>query len=329
MSLLPVSSTRDNLRHFRVALRGLVGGEHAADRAGIHLPQGYDPAKRTLVMLHGLCSSPLIWARLTDAIGADTALRERFQVWHVLYQTNAPTIVARRRVHDYLANAYDLLDPRGDAPARDGIILIGHSFGGVIARLLCAESGTRLWDAAFTVPPDRIQARAEDVRSVEDVFGFAPFPGVSRAIFIAAPHRGSPRAMSTLGQVTRLLAGRRTPEIDTLQRVAMSDPDAVHPALREHYRHGAVNSVTSLQVAQPVRVASEALMPRTGIAYHTIAAAIPGRSPETDGSVPLDSALIDGARSTFVVPGDHHLFNDPATINEVLRILHESLEAVH
>lgn len=127
MSLLPVSTTRDNLRHFRVALRGLVGGEHAVDRAGVHLPQGYDPGKRTLVMLHGLFSSPLIWARLTDAIADDTQLRARFQVWHVLYQTNAPTIVARRRVQEYLANAYDLLDPRGDAPAREGIVLIGHS----------------------------------------------------------------------------------------------------------------------------------------------------------------------------------------------------------
>lgn len=199
----------------------------------------------------------------------------------------------------------------------------------MIARLLCADSGTTLWDAAFTVPPDRVLARAEDVRSVEDVFAFAPFPGVTRAIFIAAPHRGSPRAMTTLGQVTRMLAGRHTPEIDTLQRVAMADPDAVQPALRAHYRNGAVNSVTSLQVAQPVRMASESLMPRPGIAYHTIAAAIPGRSPETDGSVPLDSAMIDGARSTFVVPGDHHLFNDPATIDEVLRILRESLETVH
>lgn len=329
MSLLPVTSARDNLRHFRVALRGLVGGEHTADRTGVHLPQGYDADKRVLVMLHGLFSSPLIWLPLTEAIAQDAQLRARFQTWHVLYQTNVPAIVARRRVHDDLIAAYDLLDPRGDAAAREHLVLIGHSFGGVVSRLLCADSGNVLWDAAFQAPPERVQASDADVRSVQEVFTFAPLPGVSRAIFIATPHRGSPRASTALGRFTRLLVGRRTPEIDTLQRIATADPDAVRPELRTLYRRGSVDSVTSLQITQPVRVASESLMPGARIPFHTIAAAIPGRKPETDGSVPLDSALIEGARSTLVVPGDHHLFNHPATIAEVLRILHEALEPVH
>ena len=329
MSLLPASSPRENLRHVRVALRGLVGGAHAVDRAGIHLPQGYDADKHPLVMLHGLCSSPLIFSRLTEAIARDAELHARFQPWHVLYQTNVPTLVARHRVRGYLVCAMEALDPGRVAAARKDLVLIGHSFGGVIARLLCAESGETLWNAAFTVPPADINARAADVRAVEDVFRFSPCPGVTRAIFLATPHRGSPRAMTALGRVTRLLVGRRTSEIDTLRRVALADPEAVRPELRAHYRHGAVNSVTSLQVTQPVRVASESLLPRAGIAYHTIAAALPGRTPETDGLVPLDSALLDGARSTLVVPGDHHLYNDPAAIDEVLRILHESLATVH
>lgn len=321
MSLLPTSSARDNLRHLRMAFGGLFGEDETRHRIGVWLPEDYDPRKRVLVMLHGLCSSPLIWNRLAHRIAEDPTLHARFQVWNVLYQTNAPALVVRHRVQLYLDEAWARLDPlRGDA-ARHGMVLIGHSFGGVVARLLCADSGTTVWDAAFTVPPDRMRGDAQDIRWLHDVFAFTAYPGITHAIFLGAPHRGSPKATSFIGRVTRLLAGGRTPEIRTLRRIATADPAAVHAPLLPMYRRGAVNSVTSLQEMQPVRIASEALLPRAGITYHTIAGVLPGRRPETDGTVPLDSATLAGSASTLLVPAGHHLYNDAAALEEVLRIL--------
>jgi hypothetical protein len=49
-------------------------------------------------MIHGLGSSPLIWGRLSTEVWGDHALHARYQIWHVVYETNAPLLVLRARV---------------------------------------------------------------------------------------------------------------------------------------------------------------------------------------------------------------------------------------
>ncbi|MBU8977910.1 alpha/beta hydrolase [Lysobacter sp. MMG2] len=308
----------------RLAVWGLLGGHEVGRRAGVYLLEDYDPRKHPLVMIHGLGSSPLTWAPLSDAVWGEADLRARFQVWHVVYQTNAPTLVARRRVKEYLDEAWSVLDPEGDDDARHGTVLIGHSLGGVISRLLCVDTGDVLWNAAFTVPPQRVRADAVDVASVADTFRFTPYPGVTRAIFIASPHRGSPSAASWFGRLARVLVGRRTPELQALKRVADADPDAVRPELLEFYQQARLNSISTLQVMQPVRAAGESLMPVPGIAYHTIAGSQRGQIPPGDGVVPLESALLPGAASTRVLDAGHDVHMQPEAISEVLRILREA-----
>ena len=309
----------------RLSVWGLLGGDEMGRRAGLYLLEDYDPNKRPVVMIHGLGSSPIAWARLSNALWGAADLRARFQVWHMVYQTDAPLLVTRRRMQGYLDTAWNVLDPEGDDPARSGMVLIGHSLGGVISRMLCVNSGDVLWSAAFTVPPEALRGDPADLELMHSVFRFEPYPGVSRAIFLAAPHRGSPRADEWLGRLFRKLVGRRVPELQALRRLTLENPEAVREELRESYLQASVNSITSLQSLQPVRRAGETLMPVAGIRYHTIAGALPGRKPETDGIVPLASALLPGAASTLVVESDHQVYENDAAVAEVLRILREDL----
>jgi pimeloyl-ACP methyl ester carboxylesterase len=295
------------------------------DQAGVHLQEDYDPDKRPIVMIHGLGGSTLAWARLSNEVRDSPELHARFQVWHVLYHANAPMLVIRRRVQGYLDDAWRVLDPKGDAAARSGMVLIGHSLGGVIARMLCVESGDALWSAAFTVPPQTVRINAVDGAEIESVFRFQPYPGVSRAIFIAAPHQGSPNADRWIGRLFRTLIGGSAPEIQPLSRLARDHPDMVREELRATYQLARLNSVTSLQTAQPVRRAGESLMPASGIAYHIIAGVLPGTEPESDGAVPLSSALLPGAASTLVVKSGHNVYDNDEAVAEVLRILREDL----
>lgn len=305
----------------RLGILGLFGGKEVGRRAGLYLLEDYDPGKQPLIMIHGLGSSPLIWARLSNAVWGDPDLRRRFQVWHLVYRTNAPLLVTRHRVQTYLDDAWRILDPEGDDPARSGVVLVGHSMGGVVARMLSVNSGNLLWNAAFLVPAGALHGDTDDLRTVQQTFLFHSYPGVQRAIFIAAPHRGSPTTTRWFGRLARVIVGRRTPEIQALQRVARQNPEAVHPEVRPIYQRGAVNSISTLERAQPVRQAGEALMPIAGIPYHTIAGSLPGRTPLTDGVVPLQSAYLDGAASTLVVPSGHDVQQSPEAIQEVLRIL--------
>ncbi len=308
----------------RLAIWGLLGGDEVGRRAGLYLLEDYDPGKRPLVMIHGLGSSPLTWARLTNAVWGAPDLRERFQVWHVVYQTNAPLLVIRGRVQRYLDEAWRILDPEGDDAARTGMVLVGHSMGGVAARMLCVDSGEVLWNAAFVQPKTALKGDPEDIAGVDEIFHFTPYPGVSRAIFISSPHGGSPSATRWYGRLARVLIGRRTPELQSLKHIADSNPQAVQPELRMFYQQARLNSITTLQTQQPVRAAGQVLMPASGIAYHTIAGALPGRDPPTDGVVPLASAVIPGAESTLVLPLGHDLHERPEGVAEVLRILRES-----
>ncbi|HEY5802779.1 MAG TPA: alpha/beta hydrolase [Lysobacter sp.] len=311
----------------RLAIWGLLGGHEVGRLAGLYLLEDYDPRKQPLVMIHGLGSSPLTWARLSNAVWGAPELRERFQVWHVVYQTNAPLLVTRRRVQRYLDEAWSILDPEGDDEARSGVVLVGHSMGGVVARLLCIDSGEVLWNAAFVAPISTLTADPADLKSVDEVFHFKPYPGISRAIFIASPHGGSPSATRWFGRLARVLVGRRTPELESLKRISEANPEAVQPELRLFYQQARLNSISTLQTQQPVRVAGQALMPAAGIRYHTIAGALPGRSPQTDGVVPLSSAVIPGAESTLVLPAGHDVHESAAGVAEVLRILRASIDA--
>jgi len=309
----------------RLAIWGLLGGHEVGRRAGLYLLEDYDPYKRPIVMIHGLGSSPLTWARLSNAIWGDPLLRSQFQVWHVVYQTNAPLLVIRHRVKGYLDEGWRVLDPEGDDPARNGMVLIGHSLGGVVSRLLSVDSGEVLWSVGFTEPVSSLKGDPGDLRSIDEVFHFTAYPGISRAIFMASPHRGSPTADNFIGRFMRVLVGRRAPELEALNRVARANPEAVTDLMRPIYTRSRLNSIATLQPMQPVRRAGETLMPGPGIPYHTIAGVKPGSRPESDGVVPLASAIIPGAQSTLVISSEHNVQENPEAVAEVLRILREDI----
>ncbi|HJU39589.1 MAG TPA: alpha/beta hydrolase, partial [Tahibacter sp.] len=308
----------------RLGVLGLVGGSEIGRRAGLYLLEDYDPDKRPLVMIHGLGSNPIAWARLSNAVWGDPELRARFQVWHVVYQSNAPTLVLRRRLQRYLDETWQALDPDGDDAARQGIVLVGHSLGGVLSRLLSVDSGDALWSAAFTAPASAFDGKPEDLAELDAVFRFTAYPGVTRAIFLAAPHRGSPVADGFFGRLARAIVRKRAPEVKALFRITDANARFVRDDVRRSYRTGVLNSIATLQTHQPVHVAAQALLPK--IPYHTIAGSLPGAWPPGDGFVPLDSALLPGAASTLVVESGHDVYESAEAIAEVLRILREDVE---
>jgi hypothetical protein len=308
-----------NLR--RLGWWGLIGGTAVGHRAGVFLLDDYDPTKTPIIMIHGLASSPRIWARLSNAIMGDPQLHKRYQIWHVVYQTNAPLLIERYRVQTYLDTTWKRVDPDGTAPARKGDVLIGHSLGGVIARLLCAQSVPALWSAAFTVPFESLHDNDQDLALLRDIFEFAPYPGIDEEIFMAAPQHGSPAAGYWYGRIAQSLAWEEVPELAGLRRVAKENPNAIQIELLRDFRLGHLSSLTSLLPDEPVTKVDSQLLPVAGVRYHTIAGVLPGRKPPGDGFVPLSSALIPGAASTLIVQSDHQVPNNAQAIAAVLDIL--------
>lgn len=320
----PYAYLFDQSKLKRLAVWNLIGGKQIGLRQGLYLLEDYDPHKIPIVMIHGLGASPLIWGRLSNRILGTPELHARYQIWHVVYQTNAPLLVSRLRVQQFLDQGWSLLDPSGTDPARQYMVLVGHSMGGVIARLLSADSGDLLWRTAFTVPPEKIEASADDLDMLKRLFFFHPYPGVAQAIFLAAPHLGSPVSERLIGRIAVLVLNPHGPELDALQRIVKNDPAAVQSNVLAVYQSAGLSSVSTMRDSQPVSHASQALMPAPSIRYYTIAGDLPGASVRGDGIVPLSSAVIPGAVSTTIVASGHKLYNNPEAIDKVIGILNET-----
>jgi pimeloyl-ACP methyl ester carboxylesterase len=314
---------RSNLR--RLGWWGLIGGQEVGRRAGLFLIDDYDPNKTPVIMIHGLGGSPIIWAPMTNAILGDPELHRRYQIWHMVYQTNAALLIERRRAQGYLDTAWNILDPGGHAPARQGVVLIGHSMGGVISRLLCAQSIPALWSAAFTVPYASLHGNKDDLELLRQVFEFKPYPGINELIFMAAPQHGAGVAGDWLGRLAQDLAWRHIPEMTTVERISDENPGALRASLLGgDYRITHLSSVTSLMPDEPVSIVDETLMPAAGVRYDSIAGSLQGEHPPSDGWVPLSSALLPGSASTLIVNADHHgVPRDPKAIAAVLAILRQ------
>ena len=166
----------------------------------VFMLEPYDPNKRVIIMLHGLASSPETWISLTNDIFNDPTLRDNYQVWQVFYPTNLPILENRYQIAELLQAAFKQVDPTGSAPASQHAVLIGHSLGGVIGRMLVSNDDLRphLRDLINQNPsaPDAYAMRQlEQTVTSRDAFNdrfiLHAMPQVDRAIFINAPFRGT------------------------------------------------------------------------------------------------------------------------------------------
>jgi pimeloyl-ACP methyl ester carboxylesterase len=310
------------------SLRSLFG------RGGITKPevllmQPYDPNRLTVIMLHGLASSPEAWINVVNEVMGDEQLRRTYQVWEVYYPTNVPVAVNRLQISNAIEDTIHHFDPSGRAIASNNIVLIGHSMGGVIARLLVSSSDDKLW----SVIPQRDDLSAAKKQKVRQVLApylqFEPMPQVTRAVFLAAPHRGTPVAQWKLARwignlirlpVTLLEQGKNL--TDAMQgKTAGGDTSTRVP-----------NSIDNLSDTDPFIKASSTLPISPKVRYHTIVGIYKSKGPLSDsgdGVVPYASAHLDGADSELAVPAWHNVQDSPQAIIELRRILRLHAAQLH
>src|SRR6185436_7378254 len=98
-----------------------------------------------------------------------------------------------------LEETLDRFDPGRTATASRRMVLVGHSMGGIIARLLVLDPGDALWRGLLGHAPDDEQRRRLAV--LAPYLDLTPMPEVGRAVFLASPHRGAPKAGGWLGRM--------------------------------------------------------------------------------------------------------------------------------
>ena len=283
------------------------------------LPRGTArTAKIPIICVHGLMDSHATWVPLINALRADPFIRANYQFWFYTYPSGFPyphSAAIMRKQLDAIGAAY---------PGHKKAVLIGHSMGGIISRTMLTDSGLNLWNVYFDEPPAETSLSATTRKTLTDALIFRPRQDVSRAIFIAAPHRGSDLASNWLGRIGASLV--KAPL--TLRKISEEVREYLTLDVAAVRLNRIPNSIDTLSPENPFVKKINTLPFTPGIPYHSIIGdrGKGGNKDRTkpvssDGVVPYWSSHLPGARSELVVPSNHSAQRHPESIAEVRRIL--------
>jgi hypothetical protein len=261
----------------------------------------------------------------------DPEIRKHYQFWFYLYPTGQPFWQSATRLRGDLAQGRAVLDPQHRDPAFDQMVLVGHSMGGLLAKMQTVASRDQFWHIVSDKPFRVVKAAAEERRHLQEMFFFRPDPAVRRLITIATPNRGSEFANNT----TRWLAKEliNLPQLPLLHRdeLIKENPDV----FRTRNMLQVKTSIDSLAPDSPILpVLLHAEQP-PWVKCHNIVGVLPDKgfigsvAGGSDGVVSYESAHLDNVASELKVAADHWEVNrHPLSILEVRRILLEHLHDV-
>jgi pimeloyl-ACP methyl ester carboxylesterase len=303
-------------------LKGFFQGDLALGRLGIVTLSAYQRGRIPVVLVHGTASSAGRWADLVNDLMSDPALRPRYQVWLFSYNTGSPIPYSGWLLRDAIAKLVQSIDPDGRDPALRDQILIGHSQGGLLAKLLVVDAEQQFWDLVVDRPPDEVELESQNRELLEGSLLVEPSPYVKNVVFLSTPHRGSRLADFGLAR----LFGRFIRAPANLVAAA-GDLFADDPADEEQRRiknsRGSVGNMSPnsrfIQLLASLPIAP-------GISAHSIIGVRKGPIEDgTDGVVSYQSAHLDDVDSELVVRSGHSSQSNPAVIEEIRRILIEHL----
>ena len=299
-----------------------VAGLLRYEPTGLSLLQPYRRGRVPVVFVHGLWSSPWSWSPMVEALEADPALRDRYQFWVFGYSTGDPILYSAWLLRRDLDEARRRFDPDGTDAAFDRTVVVGHSMGGLLAKMMVQDSGPRLWRLVSDRPFEELAGDPEDRDLFRRALFFKPRPEVRRVVLIATPHRGS---RVDRGRLERL--GARLVRLQEPLRAAFGRlMDRNGPVFfKERLRAGLPTSIDELEWGSPVLTGLSELGLAAGVTAHSVLAdrRDPPRAGGSDGLVPYDSAHLDGVASEVLVSSGHRCQGHPAVIREVRRILTE------
>jgi pimeloyl-ACP methyl ester carboxylesterase len=308
------------LAGFRRGDFSFLGGGNKSDSSGLYMLHPYHANMIPVVLVHGTASSPARWAEMANELLGDPAISSHYQLWFFIYNSGNPIVLSAMRLRESLQAVRKDVDPAGKDPALDQMVVIGHSQGGLLTKMMVVDSGNRFWNNITSVPFEQAELDPETRDLASRAAFFKPQPFVTRVIFIATPHRGSYMASNPIvkfgNKFLNLPGGlaKTAVAIGNLRPTSMMGTPFTIPTALDNMdaSNRFIKALTSTTIAP-------------GVHAHSIIP-VKGDGPVeegNDGVVEYKSAHIDGVESELVVRSGHSTQATPQTIEEVRRILYE------
>ncbi|MCW5784491.1 MAG: alpha/beta fold hydrolase [Nitrospirales bacterium] len=301
-------------------LKGFFLGDLGAGTpAQLAALEPYRPGRIPVVFVHGTASGPGRWADMLNDLIVDQKIRDRFQFWFFSYNTGNPILYSASGLHDALQQTVQHLGEKYHDPALQNMVVIGHSQGGLLTKLIAIDSGTTFWDSFSSEPLETFVASPTTQDFLRKSFFIKPLPFVKRVVFIATPHHGSYVAGSWIAHQLAKLVKLPAWLVSELTDVITQNDDALKLDLKGLQ----IGSIYGMEPGSPLMTELAPLPLAKGVIGHSIIA-VNSEGPleeGTDGVVKYTSARLDGMDSEFIVRSGHSCQSNPHTIGEVRRIL--------
>jgi hypothetical protein len=308
-------------------IRGFLRGNFLEGKSLLYTLSPYRPGRVPVVLIHGTASSPARWADLVNELDADPRIAPRVQLWLFTYNTGNPLLYSAGLLREALAKTVAELDPQGTDGALRRMVLIGHSQGGLLAKLAVVNTGTRLWDNVSETPLEALRVSDETRAILRRSLFMTPLPFVERVVFLATPQRGSDVAGFLTGRLRWLVEWALTLPPSLLRATGEVLTGSEDPLLRHRLRQGLPRSVDNMSPGNPAIRTLATLRIAPGVTAHSIIAIKGGGSlgEGGDGVVTYRSAHLDETVSELIVRSGHSVQSHPEAIEEIRRILLQQL----
>jgi pimeloyl-ACP methyl ester carboxylesterase len=314
----PLAQTLDEAP--RSYFAGFVEPGGAATSARLSFLEPYQTGKIPVVLIHGLFSDPLSWADMVNDLRAVPGFSERFQLWVFRYPTGQGFLQSAAALRRELRAAVSQFDRTGSDPALHQIVLVGHSMGGLIAKLQVTDAGEIVWSRVANRPLAEIVTTEPTRTLLAELCYFDASPDVARVIFIASPHCGSLRSSACVGQGAALLVEPSPEQAAMHAQLMRENQETFNPLLERRFP----TSIDMLAPESPLLDAMRQMQLKPGVKLHNIIGVSHPLSLDgpSDGVVSAKSATHPGCYSVLAVGAPHakvHRYLE--TSAEVLRIL--------
>ncbi len=324
----PLAYFLDDSQWSKVDNLGLFQLEKTQQLAGIYMVQPYQPDKIPVLMIHGLWSSPMTWMEAFNDLRSEKGIREKYQFWFYLYPTGKSFWESSADLRSHLAEIDKAYSRPDEDNQLDNIVLVGHSMGGLIAKLQTLDSGNQIWGTLSKVPFEDVKADATTRNQIKRTYFFEKNPKLKRVVTIGTPHRGSSYSNSFTQNLLRPFIVFPEKTAKSGLRLLLNNPDL----LRDSSPLLVSTGVDSLDPdSEILQVLAEARLPQE-VHYHNVVGVKQNDVPlekSSDGVVAYNSSHFDNAESEIVVRAAHsEVQRHPRTILEIRRILMDHLAEV-
>ncbi|MGJ8634557.1 MAG: esterase/lipase family protein [Luteolibacter sp.] len=313
----------DNLR-----IQNVLLPDRFIQETGLYFLEPYDPTKIPVVMVHGLVSSPDAYRDIINDLSPEPWFREKYQIWLYNYPTGTPWLYNAMLFRQKMGQAANYARTKGSDENLKKTVILSHSMGGLLTRTAVSPPRQHLYREYFKTPFDQLKVKPETRTLIRESLLYQPLTYPKRVVFMAVPHQGSPaanfRGTAFLSSLVRLPKTLTVGLLDAALSAATDNVanSAEKPALR------LPTSISSLSPFSPASKGLKNMPLPSDITFHSIIGDKGrGNTPDSsDGVVPYWSSHVEPVASELIVPSNHGVPHDPATSEEIKRILLLHLE---